>query len=389
MVLQQASPKVKFEVSPTESFLSVPGENYTSLFDPSTPLSSTINPLDVMTPQSFSDDGQTPQLPLVSEENENTPGPEDAQASSQKKPSKKRKSWGQVLPEPKTNLPPRKRAKTDDEKEQRRVERVLRNRRAAQSSRERKRLEVEALEHRNKELEEMLINAQKANLMLVEELNRLRRDSGVVNRPSSPLNAIRDAPLSLSQELFSSQDGHHLSKDPAANLVDQLIKSTANPTVNPASLSPELSPVPDEPQALPESSETQPAVSQVGEGAQIISGLADSDVTLISMDSAAQDDAAFNLCGSLGIPEAVDTDRYVLESGLLASPMSSIIDDDYMAGDSATGVSGQSTFEFFNMDDYLNDEANHAASDIMAASDYAAADHGLEPRVHDSEIQVS
>ncbi|OAA35408.1 Transcriptional activator hac1 [Metarhizium rileyi] len=388
MVLQQASPKVKFEVSPTESFLSVPGDNYTSLFDPSTPLSSTINPLDVMTPQSFSDDGQTPQLPLVSEENENTPGPEDAQASSQKKPSKKRKSWGQVLPEPKTNLPPRKRAKTDDEKEQRRVERVLRNRRAAQSSRERKRLEVEALEHRNKELEEMLINAQKANLMLVEELNRLRRDSGVVNRPSSPLNALRDAPLSLSQELFSSQDGHHLSKDPAANLVDQLIKSTANPTVNPASLSPELSPVPDEPQALPESSETQSCELNMATSSDLTQHPAEM-LSDLQCHKSAKDDAAFNLCGSLGIPEAVDTDRYVLESGLLASPMSSIIDDDYMAGDSATGVSGQSTFEFFNMDDYFNDEANHAASDIMAASDYAAADHGLEPRVHDSEIQVS
>ncbi|MCJ1412691.1 hypothetical protein MMC19_006789 [Ptychographa xylographoides] len=63
-----------------------------------------------------------------------------------KKPTKKRKSWGQELPTPKTNLPPRKRAKTEDEKEQRRIERVLRNRQAAQSSRERKRQEVEKLE---------------------------------------------------------------------------------------------------------------------------------------------------------------------------------------------------------------------------------------------------
>jgi len=63
--------------------------------------------------------------------------------SEEKKPTKKRKSWGQELPTPKTNLPPRKRAKTEDEKEQRRIERVLRNRAAAQTSRERKRLEVE------------------------------------------------------------------------------------------------------------------------------------------------------------------------------------------------------------------------------------------------------
>ena len=59
--------------------------------------------------------------------------------------AKKRKSWGQELPEPKTTLPPRKRAKTDDEKEQRRIERIKRNRAAAHNSRERKRQETETL----------------------------------------------------------------------------------------------------------------------------------------------------------------------------------------------------------------------------------------------------
>ncbi|GME96640.1 unnamed protein product [[Candida] boidinii] len=43
-------------------------------------------------------------------------------------------------------LPPRKRAKTAEEKEQRRVERILRNRRAAHASREKKRKHVEYLE---------------------------------------------------------------------------------------------------------------------------------------------------------------------------------------------------------------------------------------------------
>lgn len=63
----------------------------------------------------------------------------------QSKQAKKRKSWGQELPEPKTTLPPRKRAKTDDEKEQRRIERIKRNRAAAHNSRERKRQETETL----------------------------------------------------------------------------------------------------------------------------------------------------------------------------------------------------------------------------------------------------
>jgi len=63
----------------------------------------------------------------------------------QSKQAKKRKSWGQELPEPTTTLPPRKRAKTDDEKEQRRIERIKRNRAAAHNSRERKRQETETL----------------------------------------------------------------------------------------------------------------------------------------------------------------------------------------------------------------------------------------------------
>jgi transcriptional activator HAC1 len=46
----------------------------------------------------------------------------------------------------KSALPPRKRAKTKEEKEQRRVERILRNRRAAHASREKKRKHVEYLE---------------------------------------------------------------------------------------------------------------------------------------------------------------------------------------------------------------------------------------------------
>lgn len=237
----QASPAVKLEASPAESFLSAPGDNYQSLFASTDETVTTMNPMEMMTPQSYSGDVDK-SLERISKQ----PEEDDDSTTSDKKQTKKRKSWGQVLPEPKTNLPPRKRAKTDDEKEQRRVERVLRNRRAAQSSRERKRLEVEALEQRNKELETLLISAQKANLLLVEELNRFRRDSGVVTRSSSPLDSLRDNQISLSPELFSSQDGHKTNPDqPGKTLVDELMMSSTNPTVNPASLSPELGPVPD------------------------------------------------------------------------------------------------------------------------------------------------
>lgn len=46
------------------------------------------------------------------------------------------------------SLPPRKRAKTKDEKEQRRIERIMRNRQAAHASREKKRKHLEELEQR-------------------------------------------------------------------------------------------------------------------------------------------------------------------------------------------------------------------------------------------------
>ncbi|CCE27174.1 uncharacterized protein CPUR_00646 [Claviceps purpurea 20.1] len=366
MTAQQLSPMVKLEASPAESFLSLPEDNYSSLFAPTTP-SAAINPFDIMTPQSTCTDRQTSQLPVISEEQENTtPSPEDD--TSGKKQTKKRKSWGQVLPEPKTNLPPRKRAKTDDEKEQRRVERVLRNRRAAQSSRERKRLEVEALEIRNQELENQLMKAQKTNMYLMEELKRVRRDSGVTTPVSSPLNPLYDTPLALSQELFSSHD--NTSGDPAVHLVDELITSTANPTVNPASLSPELTPVPDDPnteshfksESSKETSSTSP------------------DLT--------QHPAEMFLGHPFGLSAAIDTDRRILESGLLASPDPSVAGDDYLAGDCTADLSSPSHFEFFNMDDFVSDEANNVVSDIMAASDYVAADHGFEPTVHDFETQV-
>ncbi|KAL7783898.1 transcriptional activator hac1 [Trichoderma ceciliae] len=252
MAFQQSSPLIKFEASPTESFLSAPGDNFPSLFAVSTPSSvaTTMNPMEMMTPQSFADDKLESRLSVIpeqsaeaEEDDDDAASPAESPSTSDKKPVKKRKSWGQVLPEPKTNLPPRKRAKTEDEKEQRRVERVLRNRRAAQSSRERKRLEVEALEKRNKELETLLINAQKTNLMLVEELNRFRRSSGVVTRSSSPLDSLQDS-ITLSQQLFGSQGGRKAST-PEQSLMDQIMRSTVNPTVNPASLSPELNPIPD------------------------------------------------------------------------------------------------------------------------------------------------
>ncbi|PYH88496.1 bZIP transcription factor HacA [Aspergillus ellipticus CBS 707.79] len=102
--------------------------------------------------------------------------------SEEKRPVKKRKSWGQELPVPKTNLPPRKRAKTEDEKEQRRIERVLRNRAAAQTSRERKRLEMEKLENEKIQMEQQ-------NQFLLQRLTQMEAENNRLNQQVAQLSA--------------------------------------------------------------------------------------------------------------------------------------------------------------------------------------------------------
>jgi transcriptional activator HAC1 len=233
------TPRLKFEHSPADSladsFVSTPGTLYPPLFD-------TMNPAEAMTPQSFDDDSMFGGS--IGGSISGTPAPE-------KKPVKKRKSWGQQLPEPKTNLPPRKRAKTEDEKEQRRVERVLRNRRAAQSSRERKRQEVEALEaektaveRQNQDLQMRLADSEAKIAFLQRELEKLGGSSMKVfcgsSVASSPATTEQfrqpQSPLTFSQPLFSANEGdnRHVSTQP---LVEP---QPAVQTVNPASLSPEI-----------------------------------------------------------------------------------------------------------------------------------------------------
>jgi transcriptional activator HAC1 len=101
---QTPSPSLKFENSPAESFLSTPGEMYPPLFGTSSP-ATTMNPLDIMTPKSYSEE-RSADMSVLSGLAGAAPEAEST-GSSDKKQTKKRKSWGQVLPEPKTNLPPR------------------------------------------------------------------------------------------------------------------------------------------------------------------------------------------------------------------------------------------------------------------------------------------
>ncbi|KAF2487792.1 hypothetical protein BDY17DRAFT_289697, partial [Neohortaea acidophila] len=134
------------------------------------------------------------------------------------KPAKKRKSWGQELPEPKTTLPPRKRAKTDDEKEQRRIERIKRNRAAAHNSRERKRQETDhlavALARANAELQAYRTHfgALPSSVVLPEVT--LSTDGA-----DTPAPSLSDA---MSSRL--SVDSGTTPPTPADSPLDQLIK---------------------------------------------------------------------------------------------------------------------------------------------------------------------
>ncbi|KAL8862373.1 MAG: hypothetical protein Q9178_001382 [Gyalolechia marmorata] len=193
----------------------------------------------------------------------------------EKKPTKKRKSWGQELPTPKTNLPPRKRAKTEDEKEQRRIERVLRNRQAAQSSRERKRQEVEKLEgekhsieEQNQMLKERLMAAehekfklQQQNSVLAAELAALRGGSSssqsslapspefamdLINNQQAIKKELDDSlyalrtPISLPSDSFSPSPSASIeSRSPSPSSLDlgfHVLTASSDMTQHPAAM---------------------------------------------------------------------------------------------------------------------------------------------------------
>ncbi|KAI2474415.1 bZIP-2 multi-domain protein [Pyrenophora tritici-repentis] len=154
-----------------------------------------------------------------SSEPSHTPAPESQSGS---KPVKKRKSWGQVLPEPKTSLPPRKRAKTEDEKEQRRIERVKRNRLAAHNSRERKRQEYEVLQTEKDELEASMQAYKQKMAQMEAELNFYRSKYpgetpqpvfDLSTPPTEPLDTICPAQIPTSFPSPESMDSMDSPRD--------------------------------------------------------------------------------------------------------------------------------------------------------------------------------
>ncbi|KAF5585653.1 transcriptional activator hac1 [Fusarium subglutinans] len=367
---QQGSPASQFFQSPAESLISAPEDAYTSLFAATTPsAASTVNPMDMLTPKSYNDDSL---LPMIKQEEGvvSTPSPSPA---PEKKTTKKRKSWGQVLPEPKTNLPPRKRAKTADEKEQRRVERVLRNRRAAQSSRERKRQEVEQLEKRNKDLEAAIQQAEQMNARLMDELAQMRKANGLPP---------------LSQELFSPQTTHQ----PAETMV------SPNATVDPMALSPCLSPVPEESEetlqqepaketTLEQSENTSPDLTQRVEDVPV-PVTHNLDSANIGLAPATSDDTLFSYGASEFLSTSLDTDRYLIENGHLSSPFSSASDEPYLEFDTSPfSLDNSFNDELYNT--FINDTDNGITAELQKPTDDAAAILSDEFRIYELENQVS
>lgn len=101
----------------------------------------------------------------------------------------------------KTSLPPRKRARTQEEKEQRRIERILRNRKAAHHSREKKRAHLEELEHKCEVMERLLASIDDLDAVVGdngrESLLKYRNlmGNGFQTGQSSPVAAL--TPVSL------------------------------------------------------------------------------------------------------------------------------------------------------------------------------------------------
>lgn len=104
----------------------------------------------------------------------------------------------------KSTLPPRKRARTNEEKEQRRVERIMRNRRAAHASREKKRKHVENLETYVLQLENCyatlssnfkrvcgLVPAEQLKLLELPSVEDLSSLKGLVHESFGSMNNTR------------------------------------------------------------------------------------------------------------------------------------------------------------------------------------------------------
>jgi len=182
---------------------------------------------------------------------------------------------------------------------------------------------------------------------------------------SPSFDALRPSPVTLSQELFSSQDGHTMSANEASSFQQlELLTALPNSTVNPASLSPTLTPVPEaDEEDEPATSEASPAdaaaISKVTSadttqhpavsvGGSTTFGMAGevAAATASGADShVAPDFSHLDLDSHFPLSAAAHPDSYVLESSFFASPDASDSEYNHTFSD-----------EPFTFDDFITDD---------------------------------
>lgn len=135
--------------------------------------------------------------------------------------SSKRKE-DMTLPLPPGALPPRKRAKTKDEKEQRRIERIMRNRQAAHASREKKRRHVE-------ELEKKCVDLSTENDQLQGEMRQLKSSYSEASDHSMYLRHKLTELLNSVESAKKSGDINSIDISTIRQEIDSKLTATINP----------------------------------------------------------------------------------------------------------------------------------------------------------------
>ncbi|KAJ5514905.1 Snf7 [Penicillium fimorum] len=336
-------------------------------------MADTINPLDTL-PASPSPDMYTVSPADTSLE---SPEPEDdiKDEDDEKKPTKKRKSWGQELPTPKTNLPPRKRAKTDDEKEQRRIERVLRNRAAAQTSRERKRLEMEKLETEK-------IRMEQQNQFLIQRLSQMETENNRLSQQVAKLSAEVRGSRSVTPTKASSPvlESPTLTPTLFKQEGDELpMERIPFPTPSVTDYSPTL-----KPSTLAEASDVTQHPAAVLCECDLQSPLSDDDFRrLFHGDSPSESNSSFPEDGfAFDVLDGGDLSAFPFDSMVDFDPESVVLD-----GVQSSGLSDETSHQTASLQPSLGASTSRCDGQSIAASDAkngmnAVSDVATRPQIH-------
>ena len=121
-----------------------------------------------------------------------------------------------------STLPPRKRARTKEEKEQRRIERIIRNRRSAHQSREKKRLQMKFLEEKCELLERIVSKLDTKKLSRenpeLDELFTIYREDYRVFKFTGTKSGEKEGTVESLRDSSSSTVGNPLPLSPLSEV---------------------------------------------------------------------------------------------------------------------------------------------------------------------------